>query len=118
MFPGYRVTAAAIVTALCIAGCGGAAPTSMPPQTHSAPVQPYSGASQFSNFTWGAQLMKQAQYVGPVQVGSLSVDVMLQAQDLPGLLQYAKMASDPASPLYRRFLTPVQIGQRFGATQR
>lgn len=110
-----RFIALASVGALALAGCGGSHSTL--PKAPNMPVVPYNGSQQLANFTWGAGFMRQAQYVGPAQVGSLSVNVQLQMQNLPGLLQYAKMASDPSSPVYRRFLTPQEIGERFGATQ-
>lgn len=111
-----RFIALASVCALLLSGCGGGSHSALP-STTSEPSTPYTGPSTLSNFTWGADFMKQAQYAGPAQVSALSVDVQLQAQNLPGLLEYAKMASDPASPLYRHFLTPAEIGERFGASQ-
>jgi subtilase family serine protease len=38
-------------------------------------------------------------------------------RDLPGLLQYAKNANDPENALYRHWLTPEELGDRFGASQ-
>lgn len=110
-----RFIAAVSASALLFAGCGGSHGT-LPQTATQNPVTPYHGSPQLANFSWGAGFMRQAQYVGAAQGGSLSVDVQLQLQNLPGLLQYAKMASDPKSPLYRHFLTPQEIAQRFGAS--
>jgi subtilase family serine protease len=111
-----RLFALMSTVALLFGGCSGGAHSALP-QTTNQPVTPYTGPTTLSNFTWGADFMRQAQYTGSAHVDSLSVDVQLQMQNLPGLLQYAKMASDPTSPLYRHFLTPQQIADRFGATQ-
>lgn len=107
--------ALASASALLFAGCGGGSHEPLP-NTTSAPVSPYTGPQSLANFTWGAPLMAQAQYVGPASIDSLSVDVQVKPQNLPGLLQYAQMASDPKSPLYRHFLTPQQIGASYGAS--
>lgn len=112
-FPGAAFAASAM---LIFSGCGGGSQHVAPPTPQST-IQPYTGPAQLSNFTWGAGVMSHAQYVAAANAGSMSVDVQLQAQNLPGLLQYAKMASDPASALYRHFLTPQEIGSRFGASQ-
>ena len=100
---------------LVLAACSGGSHSTLP-ATQNQPVVPYSGPQTLSNFTWGSGAMRLAQYVGPAQGVSLSLNVQLQPQNLPGLLQYAKMASDPTSPLYRHFLTPQQIADRFGAS--
>jgi len=39
-------------------------------------------------------------------------------RDAQGLTRYAASASDPASPLYRQWLTPQDLGERFGASQK
>jgi kumamolisin len=109
------VIALASASALLLTACGGGSHSALP-QTANKPVEPYTGPASLADFTWGQGAMRQAQYIGPAHIGSLSVNVQLQMQDLPGLLRYAKDASDPKSPLYRRFLTPQEIGQRFGAT--
>jgi subtilase family serine protease len=110
-----RFVALTAVSALMLTGCGGGGHSPIP-QTTNAPVTPYNGPQSLSNFTWGADLMKSAQYAGPASVQSLSVDVELDPQDAAGLLQYAQMASDPKSPVYRHFLTPQEIGDRYGAS--
>lgn len=110
-----RMSALVSLSAFVLAACGGGAHSPLPAAT-SVPVAPYTGPQSLANFTWGAQLMQRAQYVSPASVDSLSVDVQLKPQNARGLLQYAQMASDPASPMYRHFLTPQEIGERYGAS--
>ncbi|HEU5155939.1 MAG TPA: S53 family peptidase [Streptosporangiaceae bacterium] len=44
--------------------------------------------------------------------------VWLAGRDPRGMTNYARAVSDPASPLYRQFLTPARFNQRFGPTAR
>ena len=53
---------------------------------------------------------------GPVQLGTMKVDVQMTLRDANGLQAYAAGVGDPSSGLYRQFLTPEEIGSRFGAT--
>jgi len=110
-----RLCALLVLSGFALAACGGGGRSPLPAAT-SVPVSPYSGPQSLANFTWGAQIMTHAQYVGPASVDSLAVDVQLKPQNARGLLQYAQMASDPASPMYRHFLTPQEIGDRYGAS--
>jgi kumamolisin len=116
----FKLTAAALVTTLALAACGGGNGTAgnallpgAPAQT--APLPPATGTQSASTFTWGRQQLSQAQYVAPLTTGGISMTVAVKMQNQPGLLQYARSASDPHSPLYRRFLTPQQIGDAYGA---
>lgn len=59
--------------------------------------------------------MRGAQYLGPAHFGLMSVNVMMQMRDEIGLQRYALLASSPHSLYYRRFLTPEQIADAFGA---
>ncbi|MFJ3819899.1 S53 family peptidase [Streptomyces nodosus] len=47
----------------------------------------------------------------------ISARVHLAGRDASGLAAYAKAVSDPASPLYGKYLTPRQAQQRFGASK-
>jgi subtilase family serine protease len=110
---------AILITSALIAGCsggGGGSPTL--PSSSNGPnvMQPYTGPSQLANFQWGQQFVSRAQYVGPANFNTASVNVVVALQDMQGLLQYAQDVSNPASGLYRHFLTPQEIGNRFGAT--
>src|SRR6185312_7534996 len=44
----------------------------------------------------------------------LHINVALPPADAAGLQAFANSVSDPKSPIYRQFITPAQIGQRFG----
>ncbi|MGZ3529909.1 MAG: S53 family peptidase [Vulcanimicrobiaceae bacterium] len=80
-------------------------------------MQPYTGPAQLANFQWGQQLLSHAQYVGPATFVAASVNVAVKMQNQTALLRYAQQVSDPSSSLYRQFLTPKEIGERFGAAQ-
>ncbi|GAA2041373.1 hypothetical protein GCM10009839_49760 [Catenulispora yoronensis] len=46
----------------------------------------------------------------------MSVAIALRPRDAAGLEQFAKDVSDPASSLFRHFITPAEFNQRFAAT--
>lgn len=108
-----RTYAFAIAAAIAIAACGGHGSV---PSTSQPVLTPYTGPQALAAFEWGEGLMQGADYVGPAKFGSISIDVQLRMQDQAGLREYARAVSDPKSPLYRRFLTPEEIGDRFGAS--
>ncbi len=64
---------------------------------------------------YGAEQMLGARYLGPAHLGTLGVNVVLQMRDEAGLQRYAAVVNDPHSLYYRRFLTPQQVGEFFGA---
>lgn len=112
----HAAVSAALTLALALAGCGGgggshAAIPAAPSGATTPPLAPSAAA-----FTYGSDALANAQYVGPADVGTLGVDVALQGQNGSGLTQYAAQVSNPSSPLYRRFLTPEQIGTQYGAS--
>jgi subtilase family serine protease len=111
------VALAAGVAVLAIAACGGHGGGGLPGMPNAA-ATPYDGSPALANFTWGRQLLYGAAYAGPADFGRMQVYVQVTQQDAQGLLQYAQEASDPHSGLYRHFLTPQEIGARFGATTR
>ncbi len=43
--------------------------------------------------------------------------ISLQLRDAAGLQAFADQVSNPASPLYKHFITPEEVGNRFGPTQ-
>ncbi|HVS45520.1 MAG TPA: protease pro-enzyme activation domain-containing protein [Verrucomicrobiae bacterium] len=106
----------ALITTACGGGGGGSKGGVTPP----VGGNPYSGPTALSNFTYGAQGIAHAAYVAPLGPGDenigISMQVGLKMQNAQGLIQYAQDASNPNSSVYRRFLTPQQIGQRYGAT--
>ena len=81
-----------------------------PPATVVSPLGPVYTAP------YGAEDLQGATYLGPARLGILSVNVTMQMRDEAGLLQYAAAASDPHSLYYRRFLTPQQVADFYGAS--
>ena len=103
--------AAAALLSACGGGHGGGTPA-----VPSAPNPVSHGSS--GNIAWGSDVISQLPYQGAVQGNvSLSTVVAVRMRDAQGLVQYAQQASTPGSPVYRRWLTPQDIGNRFGATQ-
>ena len=80
-------------------------------------LTPFHGAAELANFEWGKAMLERMHFVAPTQVGGLAVDVQVRMRDPHGLAMYALSASDPKSPNFRRFLTPQEIGDRFGASK-
>ncbi|HLW37891.1 MAG TPA: S53 family peptidase [Candidatus Eremiobacteraceae bacterium] len=66
-------------------------------------------------FDYDAQALQGARYTGPANLGTMSVDVVLQMRNPAGLLGFARATANPRSPLFRHFLTPQRIGDIFGA---
>ncbi len=116
----YSLALLACVSALSVAlaSCGGGGgsqgraaglPGAVPPTAGS-------GASRAATFDWGSDAMNGAAYVGPAHFAAMGVNVGLRLQNAAGLVAYAQSVSNPHSALYRRFLTPAQIGAQFGAS--
>jgi kumamolisin len=80
-------------------------------------LTPFHGSPELANFEWGKAMLGRMHYVAPVQVGALAVQVQVRMRDARGLAAYALSASDPKSPNFRRFLTPQEIADRYGASK-
>ncbi len=107
---------AILLIASLTSGCGGGGSSSMPGTPNVAStIAPYTGPSQLANFQWGQNVVSQSHYIGPANFNTASVNVAISMQDMQGLLRYAQDVSNPNSAAYRHFLTPRQIGNRFGA---
>ena len=113
-----RSLLAAGLCAALLTACGGGGGQSgvMPSATTSVPqpnpVTPTSNGA----FQYGQQILSQMTYLGPATAGNLSVTVSVRMRNAQGLIQYAAAANDPKSGLYRQWLTPQEIGDKFGAT--
>jgi kumamolisin len=94
---------------------GGSGTPAAPIRATSAPTSA-AGASSSTGFTYDANFVNRAQLVGPATFGHLGIDVALPMSDAHGLFTYAQQVSNPKSGLYRHFLTPEQIADRFGAS--
>jgi kumamolisin len=121
--PAHCVAVLSGVALVALAACAGQGPSSPIPVTNAirAAVPPPAHAlvsGSASRVAWGADEIKGATRVGPAQFGAMGVDIDVKLRSRAGLVQYAADTSNPKSPFYRHFLTPSQIGDRFGADQR
>ena len=94
------VPSATVLTLALLAAAG-------PAQAASAGTRPIPG----SRPAWAAH----ATYVRPAP-STASVTTQVYLADNSGLATYAQAVSTPGNSLYRHFLTPAQVNQRFGAT--
>jgi subtilase family serine protease len=85
------------------------------PTTPMNPTIPNQGVVRSTTFKYAQSALKNATSLGPATLGTIKVDVQMQLKSPTGLQQYAAAVSDPKNGLYRRFLTPDQIGTQFGA---
>ncbi|MDQ2681294.1 MAG: protease pro-enzyme activation domain-containing protein [Candidatus Eremiobacteraeota bacterium] len=110
---------ALVAATFALTACGGGSPSAIPQQQtppQSAPIAPYNGPAALADFTWGKDYLTQSQLLGPAKFDRMTVDVMVKMRDENGLLAFAKSVSDPQSGSYRHFITPQEIGDRFGAS--
>ncbi|MBC5806099.1 MAG: hypothetical protein DLM53_09350 [Candidatus Eremiobacter antarcticus] len=76
-------------------------------------LAPQSGRG--TSFAYGAEVLQGARFLGLARLQTLNLNVGLRMRDEMGLYNYARLVSDPRSPYFRRFLTPEQLGDYFGA---
>lgn len=108
-----RRAAAWTLTLTLLTACGGHGSGSVTPAGGALPpARPVQG----NGFAYDATSIASAQFVGPAQVKTISIDAIPRLQNASGLLAYARQVSDPHSGAYRHFLTPTEIGDRFGAS--
>ncbi|MDQ6780913.1 MAG: S53 family peptidase [Candidatus Eremiobacteraeota bacterium] len=74
-------------------------------------------ASRADDFSYDADAVAGARYIGRADLGVMSVDVALRMRNPQGLQRFAHATTDPSSPMYRRFLSPQRIGDIFGAAR-
>ncbi len=96
-----------------LVSCGGGGGTHAVLPTQPAPG-PLAGTSE--PIAYGAPALVGAAPLGAARLGSLAVGVLVRMRDPAGLLQYAQQSNQPGSALYRQWLTPDQLADRFGAT--
>lgn len=103
------------LSASILSGCGGghAGGASSPGDGALPPTSP----TQSASFAYDAQTMRGAQLIGPAQAGRISVDAVPRLRNASGLLAFSQDVNDPHSGQYRHFLTPAEIGDRFGASE-
>ena len=113
---GMKSLAAVAALTLAFSGCsGGHGGGTLP----AVPVASVAGSptSAFIVRNWNSSALKGASYVGPSSGAHLNAMVLVHQRNSAGLLEYAREVGDPSSPNFRKFLTPQQIGERFGASQ-
>ncbi len=112
-----RSIAAFAALSLAVSACGGHGGSggTLPADPGSTFTGSVPAALMIPN--WNKAALTGATYVGPASGAHLNAMVLVHQQNANGLLQYAKEVSDPSSPNFRHFLTPQQIGERFGASQ-
>jgi subtilase family serine protease len=110
--PHFRALAASACGLLAIAGLAAAG-------SARASAGPASAASTGRTSLAGshpAWAVPARMVAAPDAAASVSVRMYLAGRDPAGLADYAAAVSDPASPTYRKFLTPGQELRRFGPT--
>lgn len=111
-----RIALRGVVCALVLTlanGCGGHGGATAVPATAAKSAVSSAGGS----FGYDAAFVQSSQYLGPAAFGRLAFAVAVRWRDPQGLAAYAQAASDPASALYRHFLGPQEIADRFLASQ-
>jgi subtilase family serine protease len=109
----FSLRLAAVLAVVATAACsGGSSPSVAPVAAPRATTVP--GATAAVNY--GAGALVGAKYVKRAKVNSLGLDVLVTMRDVPGLLQYAKNSNDPKNGLFRHWLTPGELADRFGAS--
>lgn len=106
----FGILVFAALLSACGGGGGGSAP-SVPAGRMPAP------ASGSTSIPYEAAALQGATYLGPVTMGNMAIEVFPTMQDSAGLIAYSRAVNDPSSPAFRQFLTPQQIGDRYGAPQ-
>jgi subtilase family serine protease len=108
---------AALLAVIALAACSGGNSTPVAPVAAVLPSSPNQSFGSTSAVPYGAEMLAGATYVARAKMQSVGLDVLLTMRDRPGLLQYAKDANDPRNGLYRHWLTPQELADRFGASQ-
>jgi subtilase family serine protease len=102
--------------AVALSGCGGGGHAAIP-ATAGNSSKGTAPSFVAGGIPYGASAASGAVYLGRAQLASVGLDVHVALANETGLYQYAREANDPASSLYRAWLTPQQLGSRFGAAQ-
>jgi len=102
-----------IAAAALLGGCGGGGGSHTMPTAYTPSG---GGNAPAAAFRYGRQVLVNATPAGPAKLGTMKIDVQVQPANAMGLKAYAQSVGTPGSALYRHFLTPAEIGQRFGAS--
>ena len=107
------VTAAALLVACGGGGGGSSKPAAVVPNN---PTNQGAASPSSTAFKYTSNALTGATPAGAVQIGTMKVDVQMNLPNVAALHQYAASVGDESSGLYRHFLTPEEIGSRFGAS--
>jgi subtilase family serine protease len=108
--------AGAIALLASLAACGSSSSSPVAPVAPTpAPVPTVASGTSSGSIPYGASLVTGATYLGRASIKDMGVDAYVTMRDAAGLRQYAADASNPQSANYRHWLTPQQLGDRFGA---
>jgi len=112
-----RATGFALAAVWTLAACSGGSGASGP-VPGPAPTTPgaLAAAAPAATVPYGAAALQGATLAGTPAGLALGIDVYVGMRDEPGLISYAGSVSDPHSALFRHFLTPQELGDRFGAS--
>lgn len=113
---GMKSLAALAALALAFSGCSGGHAGGTLPATP-ALTGTGSASDSFTVKNWSHGALNGAAYVGPSSGAHLNAMVLVHQRNSNGLLEYSWEVNDPSSPNFRHFLTPQEIGDRFGASQ-
>jgi kumamolisin len=107
----------AALACIAVGACSGGSHGSgaLPPPGSGGQTQPGDSSTQI--FVYDTSKLNGATFVRAAKIKSLSVDLVPHLQNASGLLAYAQAANDPKGPNYRHFLTPAEIGARYGASE-
>ncbi len=110
-------TLGAALALLAAAACGGHGGTTPPMESPAAGgLAPYTGNPALADFDWGKEQLQGAVAVGPAYAAHMQAMVVMNTSRAQALMNYAQQVSDPQSAEYRRYLTPQELGARFGAS--
>jgi subtilase family serine protease len=110
-------TAALAALATILAACSGGGGHSTVPATSGGEGSGLPAPQSVpGTIPYGAGTVAGAAFVGRAHLATVGLDVHVALSNQAGLYQYAREANDPKSALYRRWLTPRQLGDRFGAS--
>jgi subtilase family serine protease len=110
-----RILATLVAFSLAACGGGSSSLSVAPVASSTATPVPSTSTAAGSAVPYGQHLLSGATYLGAANLKDLGVDLYVPMRDAAGLATYARAASTPGNALYRHWLTPQQLGDRFGA---
>ena len=104
-----------VILSASLVACSSGSNPSVPSTTAANAPSTLVALAGSSTFAYGAALIAGGSAGAPASLGTLKVDVVMSLRNADGLVQYAKAVSTRNSPLYRHFITPQEIADRYGA---